>query len=243
MFADELKPNALKIKRLPEILPPNYVLIKVRLEHEQVTDTGIIIGAAPTFTGKDSHGNTYHPSAHLPRRGIVVMNPHELIFNKSYHNTIDEICTIRWDTDIETKEGDEVIFSYLSGMSSAMLLYEGDLYYVLKYDSIYAIDRDNHPYFINGYLGFIDVFEHNDTSLHIEPKKIQNKGICKGISVPNRDYLVSFVDDNITIDIDDECIFNPRASASRIYIESPIYQKFIEKYFVYQKKDVLFVKK
>lgn len=242
MFADELKSNAVKVQRLPNIITPNHMLVKVELSHEKVSPSGIQIGAVNSFSGTDSNGAVYTPAEHLPRRGTVIVPPSVLIFNPDYNNSIDESETLRWRTNIEVKEGDRILFSYLSGITSASILYKDELYYILKYDSVYAIDRDNAPVFINGYLGLTDVFEEQNGSLYIEPKIINHMGICEHISVPNLEYLNRFDSDDINISVGDLCYIKSPICDYRIYLESETYRTFPKKYFVYQRKDVLFVK-
>ena len=121
----------------------------------------------------------FDPTKHAPTVGEVVRVPEKLYYSRSNSNSTE------WLTDMELREGDTVLYSYLSasialGMEQntyghtyedkRIVTVEGDdnIYILVKYDKIYVAKRNEDVIPVNGYM-LIEPLERKsiDTFLHL----------------------------------------------------------------------------
>lgn len=245
MIAEELEGLCTKVDELPEIMMPNYVLVKVDLIHT-IEKSGILISGDTSYSAKTSQGETITPAEYLPRSGTVVAMCEELVFDTEVNGKESEMESLAWETTIEVNVGDKIFFSYFKALSSAKLMYGGDMYFAIRYDSIYAVYRDNTPIPVNGWILFEDVEKEFKTSLIIPDtvKKVNTAiGRCVGVSKPNTAYLNKNLSDGIEVQVGDICRFLGRLDEAKLYLESKMNQTYDRKFFMFQRKDISFIER
>lgn len=119
---------------------PNYVLVKPDADHE--TDrTGLV--------------RRDFVDAHLKKSvtGTVVAVCEHLIYGWARSGEADGAAdmtqaSLQWDTDIEVKAGDRVLFHYMATIDPDRQVLAG--HYLVRYDELTLRLDDNYP--LNGYL-------------------------------------------------------------------------------------------
>ena len=248
IFLSKLRSNANVVTKLPKQIPFNFVLVKPTLLYEKETDSGILMLPDPDFTSKDSTGVEINMADHAPRYGKVILLPDELYFNPKLYGTDMTKNTLEWDTEIEIQEGDDVWFSYLKGVTGEHYIFNGELYYLMRYDSIYAIKKKEYPVPINGFIVFEPIKDEWDSDIIIPPDYIDvyedRVGRVLKVSKPNKDYVYrtsrgeQMVHDNIEVKEGDICLFDGTVGAHRMYLEGKTFQEYPERYFLFQRRDI-----
>lgn len=118
-----MRHHSLKIKPLN-----NWVIIKPSMNMHH-TPEGISVDTS------------YEEEHHAPRKGIVMAVPDELYFTEKGPDSLP------WDTDMELKFGDEVIYHFLSATTALdkhdgrYVEVDGQIYIYVKYDRIFTTKR------------------------------------------------------------------------------------------------------
>lgn len=129
----------------------------------------------------------FEEQRHAQTAGVVVGVPEKLRFNADIEsNSLD------FDTDMELKVGDTVIFNYLAAKHSRDLKQvssEGEIF--IPYDKIYAALRDGDVVCVNGYI-LVEPEEDIPDMNFIVPdtlkEKSKNLGKVVYSGTPNRGY-------------------------------------------------------
>lgn len=158
-------------------IPYNYVYIK----------------PDPTDRIKLSNGTelylstTFEETAHAPSSGIVITAPDRLRFDRKNGQ-----ASMNFDVDMEVKEGDRVIFHYLTAENAKLdhrLHEEG---FLVRYDQLYIAIRAGQTICLNGYIIVepeSSLIKTNMIIPDIAKKKAKQIGIVKYAGSPVRNYL------------------------------------------------------
>jgi co-chaperonin GroES (HSP10) len=103
---------------------------------------------------------SYSPEIWINVWGKVIKNPLSLFYHFPHENSLG------WKTDIETKEGDYVLYNFVSAAQALGKLYnplhesddsrwffcEEELYLFLRYDDIFLAKREDEIVMMNGFI-------------------------------------------------------------------------------------------
>ena len=136
----------------------------------------------------------FDKSAMLQRMGFIVKQPEKLKYDTGGMPHL-----LWWDTDIETKVGDEVWFDYQSALQADVLVVSEsgkslpgenlDYYWVFSYQFLIVAKRQEQTIMLNGYILFLQVNEGLQSKWLELPKYInKTKGVVKYVGSSNRKY-------------------------------------------------------
>lgn len=241
LFLSKLKKRAIKIDSLPTELMQNHVLIEVTLPYEKEV-SGIKLLADEDFTSENESGEQINMSDRAPRSGTVIAICDQLYFNKPMYADGITSGTMEWDTDIEVQVGDYVFFSYLKGINADHFFYDDKLYYMIRYDHLYAIKTGSELKPINGWIVFEEVKDDIESSIIVTDFVENYKdyiGTAVYIGKPNRDYIYD-ADDTINVEVGDVCGFTGIMGGNKMFLEGrdPYMREFDTRYFLFQRRDV-----
>lgn len=159
----------------------NNVLIRPDRDNDQII----------LSTGHKLYLDTsFEKEKHSVCSGVVVKAPEKLIFDRENMN-----CAL-FDTDVEIKEGDHVIFHYLA-IASAREQAVGNAIHIEKgleiipYDRIYVTIRNGEIIPVNGIV-LVEPVEETISSTLFIPKTAREfsrvKGVVSRLSTPLRGY-------------------------------------------------------
>lgn len=138
----------------------NWVLIKPQLGNQEIK---INQGEKTEFS---IHLDiTFHREKHAPVTGEVIRTPKKLKYGKKVPESMD------WKTNMELKEGDQVVYHYLAAINALgplvgeqasegtdfrNIIYNGEIYFLIKYDQIFVARRNEEGQekvvMLNGYV-------------------------------------------------------------------------------------------
>lgn len=143
--------------------------------------------------------------------GVVVGVPDRLTFNPT------GAVTLQWDTDMELREGDTVIFNYLA-VKNAIDMGQafGDGVVAMPYDSIYTAIRNDEIICVNGYIIVEPEQERIVTDLFVPDNAVElSKQIGRVLyaGVPNKGYRIDVLVNGYTspdnpVKVGDRVMFN-----------------------------------
>ena len=173
---------------------------------------------------KKSTYEEFDKSAMLQRRGFIVKQPEKLKYDTGGMPHL-----LWWDTDIETKVGDEVWFDYQSALQADVLVVSEsgkslpgenlDYYWVFSYQFLIVAKRQEQTIMLNGYILFLQVNEGLQSKWLELPKYInKTKGVVKYVGSSNREYHPSRdhlgrlipnrkTDHDVMVDVRDHIVF------------------------------------
>ena len=219
----------------------------------------------PDVLGNDSYeisggikiylDNVAHPENAINVWGTIIKNPATL----SYKNCTEG--TMPWETTIETKEGDHVLYDFVTAAQALGKLYDksyeyddnkyllcgDDLYILMKYSDIFLVKKDEEITMLNGFILIEPVDEEEvKSSLIYMPDFIKKKQSLKYGRVAHKGSLIKSYStilrldkeecDNTDVEVGDYVCFD---RLSDIEIEFSTHQKLTKKYFRMQRKDFL----
>ena len=234
----EAKPYEL-LEKLPRIIADNHVLIKIPQSNKELkTKSGIFLTSGKSDDKLDNND----VFDQIERYGTIVMVSKNFFDPKSEYS-------LRWDTPMEVKVGDTVWIRQIEANVAARFKIKGEMYKIVKYDSLNLIKRDKKIIPLNGQIIATCVIA--ETSKLIEtPFKVNiaDQGIIRYIGTPNKDYLENWggdINGNITKvgDYSDEPyskikpnsrvqyqMVKGHKNVAEIFIESGYINSFKEKY-------------
>lgn len=189
----------------PRQMLNNYVMIKLDPAYDSVKlSSGLELYIDLSF----------EPEKHATVTGEVICLPRKLYYSGEPNKGMP------WLTDMEVREGDQVIIYYLSVVNALkkenqMYLIEGeDRYIFITYNNIYAVVRDGKVIPVNGYV-LIEPCE--DPSITEDKERMKRLGLAfvvtekrtntnvtygrvKYLGTPNREYVDDdFSDEGVDI--------------------------------------------
>lgn len=156
----------------------------------------------PDIDGSEKIGNleletSYDNEQFSITKGTVYSVPDRLFFDKK-----NKSRSMQWHTSLEVKEGDIAHFHYLSSINSLgaenrTINIDGELHILIKYESIFIVERGEEVIPINGYLLLEPIqkdvgnllFDSDDLKRHKNLARIVYAG------TPNKEYLEPFYKD------------------------------------------------
>jgi len=197
----EVKRTTYRLNSLDNFKPlNNQILIKPIIKNIDRKTKGGLTLVPPPYAEQPNH---------VDRIGIVVKLPDKLHFNDKMRWTditmpdrtrmvkdskgtryakrgftkkiyIDEGGSMDWDTDMQMKEGDIVLFNYIDAINAPLILVGEEKYYIVKYSECYVCKRKVNgkekitP--LNGYLICEKVFKEKQSTLdHLSTKQIDER--------------------------------------------------------------------
>lgn len=197
----------------------NYVLVMPDRSYNEDAENGMEIS--------DAFNPAYHWSVH----GTVLAIPDNLSFNKYrikdlkkgairvYDHKLDLVRRLyhkstEYDTKMEVKVGDRVVFNYMSQLTA---LEEGALVDVgremkaclMRYDALYMAKRGNEDIMLNGFILVEPVNLSEDElsqkgvglKIALRDNTKEGYGIVRRMGTPNRSYLSGKYSDGINLHI------------------------------------------
>lgn len=92
-----------------------------------------------------------------------------------------------WETDMELKEGDDVLFSWMASQEceeyNKIIYYQGEKYYIMPYEQIYCGRRDDILFGINGGMVLEEFKYDEDTGVLETPDSLKDRKHTKKAKV------------------------------------------------------------
>lgn len=154
-------------------LPPNKVIVKPDFKQEFIGNTGLL------------NDTRFNPEMHAPTTGRIV--------NQC---TILDRKEMDWATTIETKIGDEIIYSYEAAVNCLDEQYRGrlicdenmELYFIFNYENIFSIKKENTMIPVNGYILVSAINENINSIINLASKQSARYGIIEYVGLPVLEY-------------------------------------------------------
>jgi hypothetical protein len=205
----------------------NQVVIKAsRHDHELILTDG----------NKLFLDNSYKKGHHMVRTGTVTHVP------KHLHFEYFDLLSMEYDTDMEVKVGDELIFHHLAiDFAKKDNYHLAPDHYPIRYDSIFVAIRNGQVIPVNGNVivepmveAISPVFSQTKTSVH--------HGVVKYLGTPVRGYFMTpdgtFTDKGIDINVGDHVVYS---KADCVPLEFKLHQTLDKGVILYRmrRKDII----
>lgn len=183
-------------------IPSNYVLVKCDWE----------LGSVNKIPGSELYvDGSINKEMHAPTSAEVVAVCKKIVYNgRAIKKVVDDKqlrqrlhnSSLNWETTLEVNPGDKVHFHYLQIFKSSEegkyveiynpVTYSKERFYLIRYDSLFAVEDDNSVKPINGHV-FVEILNEDEirtSGLIIKSKRRWGFGRVKYISEKmNTDYM------------------------------------------------------
>lgn len=220
-----------KIDNLDQFYPGiNMVLVKSAFDTSTIGDEIKIY--VDTAYGEIEHASRIVRVVKIPPFLSIKGRSH---YNESFINALD------WYTEIELLPGDLAWVDPLSVINNNntvdtnVYLYEGEIYFAIRYDKFIAAKRDNKVVMLNGYILIEKIWQDSEEDIFMyEPISYYSK--IAYVGKPNSYYYNSWYSDDVIIK-ENDIIINPD---HMITLEHDLHREFDNdrKFYVIQRRHI-----
>ena len=192
----------------------NKVLVEITETNEDRTSKGgIILGMhMEKIYGE---GVASHAADLAPVIGYIHTLPESLYFKRGEEDSMP------WETEMEVKDGDKVVFDYLDGMNCDELMVDDRLFKILDYSALYVAVRGETLIPLNGYCllephlkGTLSEFD-----IKYGGREDFTRATVKHLAKPNKKYNDINKTDDIGLKVGDVVVFSDHYAENHVYAE------------------------
>lgn len=194
---------------------------------------------------------TYEEEKHTATQCEVIGVPSELFYSNDVR---EKYSSVEFDAELEIEEGDQVFIHYLSTMTAiedkrCIEDEDGDVYYFIKYDKLFASTRGDQVIMLNGYIAVEPITDedYKDSEFLAMPDSVKNKDskeigrvVFVGAKLKGYQFSPDYSDEHYNVKPGDVVAFT---KSSDIPMQYDIHRSFQgdKKMFRMQRKDIMYI--